>query len=207
MVSGFSFLYFCVSRLKLVNNYRAFVSVILICLFLNSCVCAQQSDAKTKAQIELLLKEKQQRSPSEKKIASQLVQAIREHQGKKLAKGIDLAPANVNADSLGNLSVDITGEVSDLLLRKIQDVGGTIVFSSVEYHSITANVNLTKVEAIARLPEVKFIQPSARASTSGGNRSPAPETRQESSDKPVKSETNQKKSKTKIFKKQTLIKN
>ena len=60
-----------------------------------------QMQRETERQIQLLLQEKNSRTPAQQKISSQLLQASREKRGLKMAAGIDLAPANVEADMNG----------------------------------------------------------------------------------------------------------
>jgi hypothetical protein len=120
-----------------------------------------QANSKTNKQIELLIKEKNLRSAIQKKIDSQLLQAVREKQGKKMTKGVDLQPASVSSDEKGNLPVDISADVTDQLLKKIANTGAVIIYPSKEYHTIKAEINLLMVEKIAAFPEVKFIAPAS----------------------------------------------
>jgi hypothetical protein len=121
---------------------------------------AQNRNKKRLRQADALISEKQSRTPIERKIDSQLLQAVREYQGKKMAWKTELEPANVYADKNGNLDVDISATVSDQLLSNIKALGGVIIFPSVQYHTIRARVSITKVEKIAALEPVRFIQPA-----------------------------------------------
>src|ERR1700733_3080062 len=58
-------------------------------------------------QISALITEKQNRTPAEQKIDSQLLQAFRESRGQQMAPGVNLRPAQVRADAQGSLLVDI----------------------------------------------------------------------------------------------------
>src|SRR4051812_5258302 len=126
-----------------------------------------QINQQTLKQIELLQQEKRLRTPIEQKIDSRLLQAVREKLGQAMAKGVQLEPAKINADNLGNLTVDINADVSDQLLVKIQQLGGNIIFPSAEYHTIRATINLSMVKTIAAYPEVKFIEPAVQSETVG----------------------------------------
>ncbi len=119
---------------------------------------AQQLQPKTLTQIQSLVDEKATRTPAERKISSMLLQAVREKQNIPMAQGVTLRPANVNADQNGKVSVDIKGNVTDVLLSKIQSLGGKIIYPSFTYHTVRAIVNLADVKTIAAFPQVTFIQ-------------------------------------------------
>ena len=118
-------------------------------------------------QVTLLLLEKQARTPSERKIDSRLLQAVREKRGQKMAIGVDLEPVNVNADEDGYLKVDIDGTINNELIRKIESVGGSIIYPSPQYHTARVLINLSMVETMAAFTEVSFIKPAAIAATVG----------------------------------------
>ncbi len=126
-----------------------------------------QVKPETMRQIQLLMAEKASRSPVEKKMASQLLQGLRESRGQKMVAGVELEPAKLRSDNRGYLEVDITAIVSEELLAKIRATGGTIIFASAKYNSIRAQVALSVVEAIAAYPEVRFIQPAVQSETVG----------------------------------------
>ncbi len=143
----------------MIKNYTIF-SIVFLFGFFSVYRATAQVKKETLNQIEALLKEKNLRTPIEQKIDSRLLQAVRERIGQQMVKGLRLDPANVNADRLGNLEVDITAAVTDELLVKLDKLGAKIIFSSVEYHSIRATVNLSMVKAIAAYDEVRFVQPA-----------------------------------------------
>src|SRR5438552_10069000 len=115
---------------------------------------------ETLQQIAALEAEKTSRTAVQQKIDSQLLQAIRESRGQQMATGVQLDRANVKADDSGRLEVDISTAVNDDLLSKIEGLGGEIIYPSWEYKTVRARVNLSAVEAIAGLAEVRFIQPA-----------------------------------------------
>src|SRR5207253_10566170 len=117
---------------------------------------------ETMQQIAALESEKTSRTPIEQKIDSQLLQAIRESRGQQMATGVHLDRANVKADDAGRLEIDISTAVNDDLLSKIEGLGGEIIYPSWEYKTVRARVNLSVVEAIADLPEVRFVQPAVQ---------------------------------------------
>src|SRR5581483_6153942 len=130
-------------------------------------------------QIAALLAEKESRTPAQKKIDSQLLQAFRESRGQQMAAGVSLAPSAVQAEKSGMLMVDISADVTDSLIERIKSTGGEIVYPSAEYKTIRARINLSDVETIAGYSEVRFIQaaiPSITHEMSDPNRNLAANT-------------------------------
>lgn len=121
-----------------------------------------QVTQQTLQQIQLLLQEKKNRTPIQRKIDSRLLQAIRESRGERMVTGINLEPANVEADFAGVLKVDISGNITNSLLSKIVSLGGNIIYAAPKYNTVRASVNLKSVEKIAGYAEVKFIQPAVK---------------------------------------------
>lgn len=116
-------------------------------------------------QIAALEAEKESRTPEQRKIASPLLQAVRESRGQQMAVGVPLERASVNADASGLVLVDITANVNDSLLASIQQLGGEIIFPSFEYKAIRARVPLSSVETIAGYSDVTFIRSAVPATT------------------------------------------
>jgi hypothetical protein len=127
--------------------------------------CKAQLTPQSVRQIDKLEQEKNNRTATEKKISSQLLQAIKASHGQNMADSVKLQPPNVGVDSSGNVKVDINATVSDSLLANIKRLGGVVNFSSTKFHSITATVNLDTVETIAAYAAVRFIKPAAIART------------------------------------------
>src|SRR5580698_4160320 len=122
-----------------------------------------QVTPQTMQQIQLLLQEKNSRTPAQRKIDSRLLQAVRENRGQQMVQGVALDRVNVNADASGTLSVDISANITDAFLSKLTAAGGKIIYASAEYHTVRAIVNLKSVESIAAYPEVKFIEPAVKS--------------------------------------------
>src|SRR5215831_14606963 len=118
-------------------------------------------------QIVALEAEKLNRTPAQQKIDSRLLQALRESRGQKMTSGVNLAPANVGADTSGSVKVDIAADVSDDLITRIEALGGQIVFPSWRYHTIRAQVSLSAIETVAGYGEVTFVEPAVGSITSG----------------------------------------
>ena len=150
-------------RLKFYATYL--VVLLLLCICNNTFGQIHQQAIQ---QIAKLINEKQSRTPVERKISSQLLQAIRESKGQQMVDGVHLRQANVRTNASGMVSVDINATVSDALLAKIQSAGGKIIFASQKFHSVRVQASLVTAQAIAAYPEIKFIKPAARSHTVGG---------------------------------------
>jgi hypothetical protein len=116
-------------------------------------------------QIQSLLDEKDSRTPEQQKIDSQLLYATRMHRGEAITALVPTMDVNVGADATGMVTVDICAIVTPKLLARIKNIGADIISSAPEYHTLRANVSLDKLEAIASLPEVRFISPKQESTT------------------------------------------
>jgi hypothetical protein len=109
--------------------------------------------------------EKDQRTPEQQKIDSQLLYAIYQMRGEAEAKGVPTEPIPLEKDAKGRVLVDIRAPVTRKVQARIEKLGGTIVSSSDKYQSIIAYLPLGKLEPLARSREVKFIAPKAQSMT------------------------------------------
>ncbi len=120
-------------------------------------------------QILALDREKDARTPAQKKMDSQLIYAAR-----KLASGVASAAApamevdaKITAD--GRVLVDITATVNDDLLGVIRRVGGQVINSFARYDAIRALVPVAQVEGLAGRDDVRFVARAYEATTSTGS--------------------------------------
>jgi subtilisin-like proprotein convertase family protein len=116
-------------------------------------------------QINSLIQEKESRTPAQKKIDSQLLYAAKVNRGERITNEVAIMEINVNADEKGFVPVDIQANVTRDLLKSIEKLGGEIVFSSSQYHSVTARLPLQALEQLASSEDVNFIYPADRART------------------------------------------
>ncbi len=108
---------------------------------------------KAVRQIEALLAAKAQRTPLQRKVSSQLLDAGWEAiTARRQAKGAALV------DEL--VTVDIRAEVTSAVLARIQALGGTVVNSVPKYRAIRARLPLAALEPLAALGAVQFIRPA-----------------------------------------------
>ena len=123
------------------------------------------------AQIEALIREKESRTETEKKMDSQLIYEAKMERGEAIADGVRRLDTDVPYTYDGRTVVDITANVSDHLLMELSDNGADILETVADKNSVRVAVPVMNLEAIAALPEVRFIQPRQDAMTSGITRS------------------------------------
>ena len=123
--------------------------------------------AKTAKQIQAILAAKAQRTPAQKKVSSELLDARRmaggvivsDKAGKRAAPGTDSLKEPVTVD----IRADVTPEVLD----RIRSLGGTVIDSVPRYRSIRARLPLGAVETLAELDAVQSIRTADKAMTRG----------------------------------------
>jgi hypothetical protein len=118
-----------------------------------------------------LLQEKEARTSAQRKLSSQLWYALQASRGptaaglaEVYASALDMANLDVN----GLTKVNISGGVSNQLLKRIGGLGGSVTYVSRQNQSILANIPLKSLEALAVDPDVRHIAPAARAKTNVG---------------------------------------
>jgi hypothetical protein len=130
---------------------------------------AQLSEKAIK-QIELIQKEKESRSPIQKKIDSQLLYEIQRSSGKTI-EGMPELKTGIELDKNGKVLVDVKAKVTDELLQQIKSAAGEVVYSSREGSSIRAKLPLIQIEPLAGNSNITFIEPAAQAQTQSVPRS------------------------------------
>lgn len=124
--------------------------------------------ANSRNQIESLIAEKAARSPSQRKLDSQLIYALRQKRQQRVAPGLDRLESAVRPRPDGQVLVDLRARVEPDLLARIEAGGGTVVSRHPRFQAIRAWVPLELVEALAARPEVRNIRPADEARTSVG---------------------------------------
>ena len=131
-----------------------------------------QISESARRQMTALESEKRSRSPAQRKIDSQLLYELKKYRGQAIAQGFPNMKTGIEIDKGGRVLVDIKARVTDGLLKKIESYGGKIINSFAEYNAIRAIIPLRQVEGLARLNDVKFIQPALKVKTSSEAISP-----------------------------------
>ncbi len=106
---------------------------------------------KTQRQIEALLAEKARRTPAQRKVSSQLLDA------REAARG---QPAENEL-----VMVDIRADVTAAVLERIRALGGTVINSVARFRAIRARLPLATVETLAELDAVRSIRTADKAVT------------------------------------------
>ncbi len=114
-----------------------------------------------------VIDEKSSRSPAQRKINSQVLYEVYRAQGVAAAKGVPSGPTGVELDKNKRALVDVRAVVTPALEKTVRELGGTVVSTSVEAHSIIAWMPVLALERLAGDPEVRAIEPRARG---GGGR-------------------------------------
>jgi hypothetical protein len=114
----------------------------------------------------LLSQTEGRRTPSQQKINSHLLYEIARRRGDDRQKDAPPDSTDVRIDARGRALVDVRAvPVTPSLERKIRDLGGAVVSTSVVERSILAWVPLLKLERLAQEATVRFIEPAAEAIT------------------------------------------
>ncbi len=117
-------------------------------------------------QIAALEREKASRTPAERKIDSQLLYANKMRQGLPIADGVLRQQVDLDRDTKGRILLDIKTTVSPALLQEIRALGGHVLDDFPQYRAIRAALPLAGMEKLAARPDVAFIEPAVRATTS-----------------------------------------
>jgi hypothetical protein len=135
------------------------------------------------AQIEALIREKASRTAVQQKIDSQLIYAIKMSRGEPIAPGVETLQTSVAyAPSRGvtdapRLVVDVTAEITNTLLRQFETIGAEVLAGAAGQRGARLAVAPDRIEAIASLRDVLFIQPKQEATTHRQQAAPASSSR------------------------------
>jgi len=105
--------------------------------------------------------EKDRRTAAQQKINSQLLYEIYRRRGTAEANGVPPGPTDVRIDARGRALVDVRAVVTSALQKRIRDLGGEIVATSVRDQSVVARIPILKLETLAADSTVRFIEPAA----------------------------------------------
>ena len=123
-----------------------------------SAQASSESPGTTDRQIKARLAAKGQRTPAQRKVSSQLLDARRAAvAARRQARGA--APV----DEL--VMVDIRADVTPAVLARIRALRGTVVNSVARYRAIRARLPLEAVEKLATLDAIQSIRPADQAVT------------------------------------------
>ena len=114
-------------------------------------------------QIEALIREKESRSPVEQKLDSQLIYELRMRTGQAIAAGVNRLETDVPYASDGHAVVDVTVTPSADLDASLAALGADVVSRSPDGTSLRVHIAIERIEALAALSDVVFVQPKQEA--------------------------------------------
>ena len=140
---------------------------------------------RTVRQIEALLAKKAERTPSQRKVSSRLLDTVPKP-GEQAPTGARREAAETDASAPeGLVTVDIRANVTPEVLSRIRALGGIVVNSVPKYRAIRAQLPPGAVEPLARLDAVQTIRPGDKARTRGQRSALPPIVRADVPDTPV----------------------
>lgn len=114
-------------------------------------------------QIAALMRAKAARTPTQRKIDSQLLYADKMRQGLPIADGVPTQRVNLQHDEQGRVLLDIKADVTDQVLQRIADLGGRVINNFPTSQAIRATLPLAAIEKLAATDGVHFVQPAVRS--------------------------------------------
>jgi Subtilase family len=127
----------------------------------------QDANAFAALQIVAMEQEKGMRTAVQRKIDSNLLYTMRMMSGQSAAPGIPVVYTGIDLDEKGRMVVDITANVTDALLEKLNASGALVQYSNADFRSIRAIVPPSQLENIAASQDVIFIGPKVGSATAG----------------------------------------
>ena len=111
----------------------------------------EESQGTADGQIEAQLEAKALRTPAQRKVSSQLLDAYQAVRGQPAANEL--------------VMVDIRADVTPAVLERIQTLGGTVINSVPQYRAIRAQLPLAAVETLAAMDAIQSIRSADQAVT------------------------------------------
>jgi hypothetical protein len=147
------------------NPLRLALSCLVFGVFLAAATVAADRELAPSAvqQIELLLQEKENRTSTERKIHSNLLHAIRRHNGQaEYLNRLPLYEVPYYEEEDQRVTVDIRANVNEGLLERIVDLDGKVVNAHAKYSAIRARLPLNAMLNLAEEIDVAAIYPADR---------------------------------------------
>ena len=114
-------------------------------------------------QINGLLAEKENRTPAQLKLQSNLHYAIKLRRGLPICPEVPRLETGIVPDVVDDcVLLDVTATVTDRLRQTVYRLGGNIINTFPESHSLRIRVPLMTLETLADLPEVTWIKPASK---------------------------------------------
>ena len=122
-------------------------------------------------QMNAIQMEKHSWTPSQRKINSHLLLAMKRTLKRPMVSGLPERRSPIKPDSKGFILVDINADISDSLLNYIEALGGEIINHHSKYNAVRAKLKSHQIEPLAELESVHSIRPADQAITHKDNTS------------------------------------
>ena len=121
---------------------------------------AQQADSlspQAAAQIAAIVREKQLRTPTQRKIQPRLLHAARVARGDAVAPELRGLRTNLPGITAAGAVVDVSATVNATLLATVRALGGEVLNASAAHDHLRVRIPLARIEQLAQAPEVRFV--------------------------------------------------
>ena len=136
----------------------ALALTILVAFLGGSRTSAQVFSPEAIADLTAIRTEKSQRTPVQRKLASQLLYLSRESAGFSAVAGARELKSRVRLERDGRVVVDISGVTGGGLAKAVTDSGGTVIYESLAKDSMRASLPPAALMAIAARADVRRIE-------------------------------------------------
>ena len=118
------------------------------------------------AQIEALILEKETRSATDRKLDSQLIYELKMRAGVQVARGMQTIEADVPYADDGHAVLDVRAALTAALTEGLAQLGAEILSTSAAESTVRIHIGIDRVQELAAMPDVVFVQPRQDATTS-----------------------------------------
>jgi hypothetical protein len=125
----------------------------------------QGISAQAMAQINALAAEKRGRTAVQRKIDTNLLWGAKMARNEAIAQGVQTLEVYLPDVTRDGVAVDVRAEVSQALLDQMVRLGAQIMDVSARYENIRLRIDISQVEALAALPQVRHVMPKQEAMT------------------------------------------
>ena len=128
---------------------------------------AQQLNSRVVQQMNDLLRLKASMTPAQKKVSSALVMSAMAARHQPVGSVPNNLMRATKSDSDGTVAIDVKATSLAPVLKQIQALGGSVLYSSETEKAVRAKLPLLQVESLAETASVLSVRPAARARTNG----------------------------------------
>ncbi|MCG8455678.1 MAG: hypothetical protein MI919_05305, partial [Holophagales bacterium] len=118
---------------------------------------ASEPSPEALAQVEALMAEKRSRTPVQQKIDSRLLVEAGLRFGNLASRLSPAFRSGVELEAGGLVRLDVEGEISEALQRRVEQLGGEVIYASPRFGTLRALLPLERVENLAESSEVREI--------------------------------------------------